>query len=146
MSAPVSIQPERQLPRGLPPMQMPPDSKITSSVTRLDLQPTEIAFIAAMRELNFGRFEYVQIRAGELVLDPWPVTVRDIKFATSKNSGGPELDADELRLQIVEFFEYVRSGDAGEIRTLEIRHGLPFSMEVDLSGAKALVPAGVCRG
>jgi hypothetical protein len=32
---------------------------------------------------------------------------------------------------VIELFEYVREVDAGEIRTLEIRHGLPFSMEVE---------------
>ena len=42
----------------------------------------------------------------------------------------------ELRQQIAEFFAYVREVDAGEIRTLEIRHGLPFSMEVELAGAR----------
>ena len=101
-----------------------------------------MAFIAAMQQLGFGRFEYLQIRGGELVLNPWPVTIRDVKFASPKNVGKPESGAAELRSQVAEFFEYVRSGDAGEIRILEIRHGLPFSMEVALSGARTAAEGG----
>jgi hypothetical protein len=31
-------------------------------------------------------------------------------------------------------FEYVRAVDAGEIRTLEVKSGLPFSMEIEMAG------------
>ena len=119
---------------------------MTPPVTTRDLLPSEVAFVAAMQQLGFGRFEYLQIRGGELVLDPWPASFRDIKFATPKISGKPELGADELRLQVAEFFEYVRSGDVGEIRILEIRHGLPFTMEVELAGARTTAPEGGSRG
>jgi hypothetical protein len=40
-------------------------------------------------------------------------------------------DAFELRTGVVEFFEYVRAVDEGEILCLEVRHGLPFSMEIE---------------
>ena len=119
---------------------------MTAPATTHELLPSEAAFVAAMQALGFGRFEYLQIRGGELVLDPWPDTIRDIKFATPKNNGKPELAADELRPQIAEFFDYVRSGDAGEIRILEIRHGLPFAMEVALAGARTTGAAGGHRG
>lgn len=114
-----------------------------SPITVHDLLPSEVAFVAAIQHLGFGRFESLQIRGGELVLDPWPVTFRDIKFATPKNNGKPETGVAELRPQVAEFFEYVRSGDTGEIRVLEIRHGLPFAMEVELVGAAV---GGVHRG
>jgi hypothetical protein len=119
---------------------------MTSPITTHDLLPSEMVFVAAMQQLGFGRFEYLQIRGGELLLDPWPTTIRDIKFATPTNSGKPEVGAAELRLQIAEFFEYVRSGDVGEIRILEIRHGLPFAMEVELAGVRARATVGCCRG
>jgi hypothetical protein len=43
----------------------------------------------------------------------------------------PPLGDFELKTQMAEFFEYVRAVDAGEIRCLELRHGLPFSMEIE---------------
>jgi len=105
-------------------------------VTIQDLLPSEVGFIAAMLHLGFGIFEHLQISAGELVLDPPPGTVRHVKFGTAVTTGKALEGNAELRQQLVEFFAYVREVDAGEIRILEIRHGLPFAMEIDLTGAK----------
>jgi hypothetical protein len=109
---------------------------MTSPITTQDLLPSELAFVSAMQRLGFGRFEYLQIRAGELVLNPSPVTVRDVKFGSPVATGKPLADSAELRPQIAEFFAYVREVDAGEIRELEVRHGLPFSMEIELQGGR----------
>jgi hypothetical protein len=35
-----------------------------------------------------------------------------------------------LKQQTAQLFEFVRSVDAGEIRVLEVRGGLPFAMEI----------------
>lgn len=119
---------------------------MTQPVTIHDLLPSEVAFVAAMQRLAFGRFEYIQIRGGELVLNPGPVTVRDVKFGSPVTTGKPSAATSELRQQIAEFFAYVREVNAGEIRQLEVRHGLPFSMEIELAGAKIAVPQGGRRG
>jgi hypothetical protein len=103
-----------------------------------DLLSSEKRFLAAIREVAFGHFEYVQIRKGEIVLDPWPVAVRDIKFCTEAPAESPTLGACQLKRQIAELFEYTRAIDAGEIRLLEVRHGLPFSMEAEWESARAL--------
>lgn len=98
-----------------------------------DLTSAEQRFLAAMREVGFGRFEYVQIRKGQIILDPWPAAVRDVKFGAeipSQQKAHPDF---QLKRQTAEFFEYTRDVDDGEIRTLEVRHGLPFSMEVELA-------------
>lgn len=105
-------------------------------VAMQDLLPSEAAFVAAMQALGFGRFEYLQIRGGELVLDPWPVMVRDVKFAAGQHTGKPAESNSDLRPQVAEFFAYVREVDSGEIRELEVRHGLPFSMEIELPGGR----------
>jgi hypothetical protein len=105
-------------------------------VTIQDLLPSETAFVTAMQALGFGRFEYLQIRGGELVLNPWPSAVRDVKFASQPNTGKPTEPNSDLRPQVAEFFAYVRDVDAGEIRELEVRHGLPFSMEIELEGSR----------
>ena len=109
---------------------------MTPPVTTQHLLPTETAFLAAMQRLGFGRFEYLQIRGGELVLDPWPVMVRDVKFAAGQHTGKPAEPNSDLRPQVAEFFAYVRDVESGEIRELEVRHGLPFSMEIELPGGR----------
>ena len=103
-------------------------------ISTQDLLASERRFLDAVRHLRFGRFEFLQIREGELGLDPWPTTVRDVKFAAQENQPHTATTEFALKEQVVELFEYIRSVDAGEIRTLEIRQGLPFSMEIELSG------------
>ena len=62
-----------------------------------------------------------------------PVAVQGVKFgAEAAAERTTRLDC-QLKRQVAEFFEYTRGIEAGEIRTLEIRHGLPFSMEVELA-------------
>lgn len=99
-----------------------------------DLTATEQTFLAAMGAVGFGRFEYIQIRRGQIVLDPWPVAVRDVKFGAESTGDHVARPDCQLKHQVAEFFEYTRDVDAGEIRALEIRHGLPFSMQVELAG------------
>lgn len=109
---------------------------MTAPTTTADLLPSEAAFIDALQKLGFGRFEHLQIRRGQLVLNPWPAAVRDVKFGTPVNTGRTAGNDSGLRPQIAEFFAYVRDVDTGEIRELEVRHGLPFSMEIELAGGR----------
>jgi hypothetical protein len=97
-----------------------------------DLRPAESLFLRAMQELGYGRFEYVRIERGEILLDPWPTTVRNVKFGTTDSTrAGCIPNEFRLKEQVAEFFEYARAVESGEIRTLEIRNGLPFTMEVE---------------
>jgi len=97
-----------------------------------DLLPSERRFLTAMQQLGYGRFEFLRIERGELVLDPWPSTVCNVKFCAANSAllkaRRPEF---ELKKQCTEFFEFVRAVQAGEIRTLEVQSGLPFSMEIE---------------
>jgi hypothetical protein len=97
-----------------------------------DLRHSERQFLAAMQQLGYGRFEYVRIELGEIVVDPWPTTVRNVKFGTTDFKEVRDLPNEfHLKEQVAEFFEYTRAVESGDIRTLEIRNGLPFSMEIE---------------
>lgn len=97
-----------------------------------DLLPTEQTLVTAMQQLGFGRFESLQIRTGKVVLDPWPKTVRAVKFGSDHcETGRARLEESELKRQVLDLIAYIRSTTSGEIRCLEIKHGLPFSMEVE---------------
>ena len=96
-----------------------------------DLRPSEQRLVEAMQELGHGRFESLQVRQGELVLDPWPTTIRSVKFGNpTPNRPLPEFEDFELKDRVTEFFAYVRTIDVGVIRVLEVRGGLPFCMDV----------------
>jgi hypothetical protein len=115
---------------------------MTTPVATQDLLPSEVVFVAAMQQLGFGRFEFLQIRGCELVLNPGPLTVHHVKFGTPATTAKTSGSTSELRQQIAEFFAYVREVDVGEIRCLEVRHGVPFSMEVELAGARTTAAEG----
>jgi hypothetical protein len=107
---------------------------MTRQVSTHDLSQCERRFCLAMNELWYGRLEFVRIESGALVLDPWPTVVKGVKFASREpvTACTPPRDF-ELKAELIEFFAYVRSVDAGEIRRLEVKHGLPFSMEIEHS-------------
>ena len=96
-----------------------------------DLSSSERHFVDAMNSLGFGRFESLRIECGELILSPWPTTVRTVKFGLDPATLRSAPNEFTLKAQAAEFFEYVRGVDTGEIRCLEVRHGLPFGMEIE---------------
>ena len=106
------------------------------------LYPSERRFLDAMRWLGFGRFEFLKVRDGELVLEPWPKTICDVKFGVQREAElGTTAEDFALKLEVLDFFKYLRSVKAGEIRTLEIRYGLPFTMTIEESAVSATEPA-----
>jgi hypothetical protein len=100
-----------------------------------DLLPSERRILDAIERLWFGRIEHLGISHGEVVLDPWPTTTRDVKFCAKGGLNEPAGNEFLLKQQVAEFFEYIRDVDAGEIRTLEVKSGLPFSMEIEMAGS-----------
>ena len=99
-----------------------------------DLSVPRRRLVERMQELDFGRIEALAVRAGEPVLDPPPMIVREVKFG---GQNGPRnerrLDDFTLKGQLVELFDELdRLGD-GVIDVLTIKHGLPFNMHVNLA-------------
>jgi hypothetical protein len=63
--------------------------------------------------------------------------VRDVKFGANDPGTAKTVPADfELKPQVAELFAYIRGVEAGEIRTLKAKHGLPYSMEVETTGGR----------
>jgi hypothetical protein len=112
-------------------------------VMTTDLAPSERALLETIRALGFGQIEFLRIRAGAPVVDPWPTVVRDLKFGVDRqeprSTAEPEF---ELKREVADLFEYTRDVEDGEIRTLVVRHGLPFSMEVELAGSRTCALRG----
>ena len=96
-----------------------------------DLLPTERRFVTVLQQLGFGHLESVKISSGEVVLDRALTLVQVLKFGAAE-SQPPSSSADfELKKSMADLFEYIRGVDDGVVRRLEIRHGLPFAMEIE---------------
>jgi hypothetical protein len=85
--------------------------------------------ILLMAEVQFGRLEGVQVRNGELLLDPPPRVVRTVKLGEAR-SHAPNLQQLVQHPQLLDFSRQVARLRDGVIERLEIRDGLPTFMEV----------------
>jgi hypothetical protein len=102
-----------------------------SPTSTSDLRPSERQFLSAMQRLGHGRFESLRIQRGELILDPPPTAVRSVKFG-NPTPNRPEHPSStfDLKQEVAQLFGFVRGVDAGEIRVLEVRGGLPLYMDI----------------
>jgi hypothetical protein len=99
--------------------------------TKSALSQARQQLVQLMQRLNFGRIEGLVIRNGEPVLTPPPRVLQEIKFG-GENGPRPEACASDflLKIQVIELFQqFDRVGNA-TIEVLEIKHGLPFRMNV----------------
>src|SRR4051812_8523900 len=97
-----------------------------------DLTQAERILDAEFLSICFGRILGLSIRMGQPVLHPWPKSIRRVKLGTEGKSPKPRAGGDsQLPSELSEFFHYIRGIRTGELRCVEIRHGTPFSFEVD---------------
>ena len=96
------------------------------------LSPPARRLVELMQRIHYGRIERLAVRDGQPVFEPTPVVVRKIKIAAD-NSPRPELAADDfaLRKEVVECLEHLRAMGSGVVRCIEIKNGLPFSMDIE---------------
>src|SRR4051812_25456877 len=99
--------------------------------TTRNLLPSYRSFLDATLYQGYRRFELLRIEHRELMLDAFPITIRQAKLGTSDAGSDKETTAkSQLKDQSAEFVGYVRSVDGVEIRWLEICGYLPFVMQV----------------
>jgi hypothetical protein len=88
--------------------------------------------IERMQRLGFGTIEGLVIRDGDPVLTPPPHVVRDVKFCAEN---GPRRETGlsdfTLKAPVEDFLANLDAIGNGTIRSLEVRHGLPFRMQVE---------------
>jgi hypothetical protein len=93
--------------------------------------PEERRLVELMQSLNFGRIEHLVVAGGRPVFDPPPEVVREIKFGTEN---GPRLERFRvdftLKTEVLELLAQLEALGEGVVRSIEVRHGLPFRMIV----------------
>lgn len=88
-----------------------------------------------MQRVNFGRIENLQVENGEPRLET-ATLVRAVKFGAD-NRPRQELSLADfsLKQQVVELFSMMDELREGVIASIELKYGIPFSMEVRESSA-----------
>ncbi|MBI5787825.1 MAG: hypothetical protein HZA78_03085 [Candidatus Schekmanbacteria bacterium] len=100
-------------------------------VNKHDLSESQKRLLELMQQINFGRIEELAVRNGEPFFDPAPRVIREIKFG-GENGPRHELGVNDfaLKSQVVELFEQLCQIKEGTVECLEIKHGLPFRMNL----------------
>jgi len=88
--------------------------------------------VELMQQINFGRIEDLLVRNGAPVFNPPPRVIRKLKIGAD-NSPRPEYSFDDflLRQQTEELLSAIEQMGDGEVLVIDVRHGLPFSIEIE---------------
>ena len=111
--------------------------------TKSSLLPSQRQLLELMQELNFGRIEDLQVRASEPVFEPAPRVIRKLKIG-GENGPRSEISCADfwLKSQVVELLEAIASLGDGTVLAIEVKHGLPFSVEIELGDTAILSARG----
>jgi hypothetical protein len=85
-----------------------------------------------MRQINFGRIEDLLVCNGAPVFNPPPRVIRKLKVG-GDNAPRSEYGFDDflLKHQTEELLAVMEQMGDGEVLVIEVRHGLPFLIEVE---------------
>jgi hypothetical protein len=105
---------------------------LKSTITKTSLNAAVARLIELMQALNFGRIERLQVRSGLPAFEPPPQITQKLKMG-GDNAPRPEVTYTDFRLKdgVIELLQIVQQLGNGEIRSIEVRCGLPVNVEID---------------
>ena len=85
-----------------------------------------------MQSLNFSRIEMLSVRNGRPAFDPPPRITQKLKMG-GDNAPRPEVGYADFRLKdgVIELLQLIERFQNGEVRSIEVRCGLPVSVEIE---------------
>ena len=101
-------------------------------ITKSSLSNRQQHLLRLLQENPFCRIEGLQVRGGEPEFSPPPILIRKLKMGAD-NGIRPELAFDDylLKKQLIDLLTTIEEVGEGEIRSIEIQHGLPLLVEVE---------------
>jgi hypothetical protein len=99
---------------------------------RSALLESERTLVELIEDLNFGRIERLQFRGGRPILQPLPRVIAAVKIAGENRKADSEIRPGScLKQSLMELFALMQRVGDGELLLIEVRHGLPFSVEIE---------------
>lgn len=101
-------------------------------VSKSSLTKAQRDLVELCQQHPFSRIECLLVRGGEPVLSPPPRVIQKLRMG-SDNGPRPESALPDfwLKKQLVELLETIAALEDGEIRSIEIAHGLPLTVEIE---------------
>ncbi len=100
------------------------------------LTPAQAQLVELMQKIDFGAIEGLVVRDGLPVLKPRPRIVRDVKVGAGSGSRSVAGLTDfALKSSVQDLMTTLALLGNGSVRRLEIKHGLPFRMQVEEAAA-----------
>lgn len=101
-------------------------------ITKSVLSEAQSRLVELLQRLNFGRVEGLHVRNGEPVFDPAPRVVQKLKMGAD-NAPRPEAVLRDflLKHQTIEMFQAIADLGEGQVLAIEVKNGLPFSLELE---------------
>lgn len=105
---------------------------MNKATTKASLSLAQKHLLELMQEINFGHIEGLVIHNGEPSFKASSRIVREIRFG-GENAPRPELKTGDfvLKAHVVDFFTHLKRLKNGTIENLEIKHGVPFRMNLE---------------
>jgi hypothetical protein len=105
---------------------------LNQQVTKSSLSVAQIRLVDLFQEQPFCRIEALQVRGGEPQFTPPPRIIQKLRMG---GNNGPRSESGLtdfwLKKQTIELLDTITQLGEGEIRSIEIQHGLPFTVEIE---------------
>ena len=106
-----------------------------------DLTPAERQLLRTAQQIWFGRIEQITLQDGQPVRLELARTIHSVKLDTSTTI--PEISEEfSLRNEARRLIATVRATRSGHITRLEIRHGIPILVEIEMGHSGLVADAG----
>lgn len=101
-------------------------------VSKSSLSKAQCELVELCQQHPFSRIEDLLVQHGEPVFTPPPTVIQKLKMG-GDNSSRPESSLQDflLKRQMVELLETITALGDGQIRTIEVMHGLPLVVEIE---------------
>ena len=101
--------------------------------TKSSLSAAQTQLVELLQAVNFGRVESLRVSRGQPAFAPPPRVFQTLKLGGGENGPRGELGYSDFRLKhgVIELLELISGIEDGEIRRIEIRFGLPCSVELE---------------
>ena len=105
---------------------------MTHPISKSSLSAPQQRLVELCQAVNFGRIEALRIRNGVPSFDPRPRVVQTIKLGGQNGARDEAILPDFwLKSSLVELLETIKEIGDGEILSIDVKHGLPFTVEIE---------------